>query len=139
MSLITSKLFTIETDATAIWVAQVPRRLNAPQFEVQVCLLNRGKSKAVTLEPQGTLYSVTVQAYRPLALFVMDNWVPYALGLVDLSEGLRVLAMLSGRQPGDWCIGEPVCLTTEVLRRNTKGTPVLTFKFCPAPMALAAH
>jgi len=42
--LITSKLFTIEPDATAIWVALVPRRLNAPQFEVRVCLPQRGKS-----------------------------------------------------------------------------------------------
>ena len=33
MYLITSKLFTIEPDAAAIWVALVPRCLNAPQIE----------------------------------------------------------------------------------------------------------
>ena len=44
MCLITSRLFTIEPDVAAIWVASVPRRLNAPQFEVRVCLPLRGKS-----------------------------------------------------------------------------------------------
>ena len=33
MFLITSKSFTIELDATAIWVALVPRHLNVPQIE----------------------------------------------------------------------------------------------------------
>ena len=33
MFLITSKSFTIELDATAIWVALVPRYLNVPQIE----------------------------------------------------------------------------------------------------------
>ena len=32
MYLITLKPFTIERGAIAIWVASVPRRLNAPQF-----------------------------------------------------------------------------------------------------------
>lgn len=86
----------------------------------------------VRLGPQGTLYSYTVQTYRPPALFVMDNWAPYALGLVDLPEGLRVLAMLTGRAPGDWRIGEPVQLTTEALHRNAQGVDVLTYKFRPA-------
>ena len=40
-----------------------------------------------------------MQAYRPPALFAMDNWAPYALGLVELPEGLRVMAMLTGRAP----------------------------------------
>ena len=44
MCLTTSKVSTIEPDATAIWETLVPRRLNAPQFEVRDCLPHRGKS-----------------------------------------------------------------------------------------------
>ncbi len=45
MCLTTSKVSTIEPDATAIWEALVPRSLNAPQFEVRDCLPHRGKSR----------------------------------------------------------------------------------------------
>ncbi len=89
----------------------------------------------IRLGPLGTLYSVTVQTYQPPPLFAMDDWAPYALGLVELPEGLRVLAMLTGRAPQDWRIGEPVTLTTEALRRDAQGQAVLTYKFRPASAA----
>ena len=79
----------------------------------------------VRLGPVGTLYSVTVQAYRPPPLFAMDDWAPYALGLVELPEGLRLMAMLTGRAPHDWRIGEAVILTTEPLLRDGAGIAVL--------------
>jgi uncharacterized OB-fold protein len=85
----------------------------------------------ILLGPRGTLYSVTVQTYRPPALFVMDDWKPYALGLVDLPEGIRVMAMLCGRSPQDWRIGEAVALTTGALSRDTQGREVLTYQFQP--------
>lgn len=88
------------------------------------------------LGPQGTLYSFTVQAYRPPALFVMDAWAPYAIGLIELPEGLRVMAMLTGRAPADWRIGEAVTLTTGVLYRNEAGEDVLTYQFRPASPTL---
>lgn len=85
----------------------------------------------IALGPRGTLYSYTVQAYKPPPLFEMDDWAPYALGLVEFPEGLRVLAMLTGLAPPDWRIGMPVHLTTEPLRRDAQGQPVLTYKFRP--------
>ncbi len=91
------------------------------------------------LGPQGTLYSVTVQAYRPPPLFAMDDWAPYALGLVELPEGLRLMAMLTGRAPHDWRIGEAVILTTEPLLRDGAGIAVLTYKFRPAETAAATE
>jgi len=91
----------------------------------------------IQLGPQGTLYSFTVQAYRPPALFVMDNLAPYALGLVELPEGLRVMAMLTGRSPQDWRIGESVALTTEVLYRDSEGRDVLTYQFRPLALSTA--
>ena len=93
----------------------------------------------ILLGPQGTLYSFTVQAYRPPALFVLDDWAPYALGLVELPEGLRVMAMLTGRAPQDWRIGEPVALTTGVLHRDSEGRDVLTYQFRPVAAAISAE
>jgi uncharacterized OB-fold protein len=89
----------------------------------------------ILLGPQGTLYSFTVQAYRPPALFAMDAWAPYALGLVELPEGLRVMAMLTGRAPQDWRIGEAVALTTGSIYRNEEGHEVLTYQFRPLTAA----
>jgi uncharacterized OB-fold protein len=92
----------------------------------------------ILLGPEGSLYSVTVQAYRPPPLFVMDDWAPYALGLIDMPEGLRIMAMLTGRPPQDWRIGEPVALTTGVLSRDGEGREVLTYQFRPLAIAGAA-
>jgi uncharacterized protein len=40
------------------------------------------------LGPDGILYSYTVQVYRPPALFRMEPWQPYAIGMVELTQGL---------------------------------------------------
>ena len=47
----------------------------------------------------GTLYSYTVQRYQPPPIFALADWAPYALGLVDLGQGLRVLGMVRGVAP----------------------------------------
>jgi hypothetical protein len=93
----------------------------------------------ILLGPHGTLYSFTVQAYRPPALFVMDDWAPYALGLVELPEGLRVMAMLTGRAPQDWRIGEAVALTTGVLSQGSEGQAIVTYQFRPLAAATATE
>lgn len=79
---------------------------------------------------RGSLYSYTVQAYRPPPVFAMDDWAPYALGLVQLPEGLRVLAMLSG-PVDDLRIGMPLELVVESLRTDEAGREVLTYKYRP--------
>lgn len=84
------------------------------------------------LSRRGTLYSYTVQAYRPPPLFRMDDWSPYAIGLVDLPEGLRVMGMLGGCDPHDWRIGQAVALSTALLYRDDQGQDVLTYQFHPA-------
>lgn len=83
------------------------------------------------LPQQGVLYSVTVQRYRPPPLFRMDDWAPYALGLVDLGEGLRVMGMLIGFDPEALAIGLPVRLTTGMLYADEEGAPVFTYMFAP--------
>lgn len=80
-----------------------------------------------TLSPQGTLYSYTHQCYRPPALFRMDDWAPYAVGLVELPEGIRIMGMVSGPAPDPLSIGRPVRLSIEPLYRDEQGRDVTTY------------
>ena len=83
----------------------------------------------------GTLYSFTVQTYRPPALFRMDNWAPYAIGLVELPEGIRVMAMLTSCGNDEVHIGMQLELTVETLYRDEEGREVLTYMYMPSAAA----
>jgi hypothetical protein len=85
----------------------------------------------VVLPERGTLRSYTVQRYRPPPLFRMDDWAPYAIGLVDLGEGLQVMAMLTGIPLDALRIDMLLTLVVEPLYRDDDGVDVLTFKFAP--------
>lgn len=86
----------------------------------------------VPLSRRGTLHSYTVQGYRPPPLFKMDPWEPYAIGLVQLPEGMRVLGMMTGVALDQIAIDMPVELTAEALYRDEQGRDVMTYKFKPA-------
>lgn len=92
----------------------------------------------VLLGRRGRLYSYTVQAYRPPALFAMEPWAPYAIGLVELPEGLRVMGMLTGCEPADLRIDMPLQLVVEPLHREQSGRDVVTYKFAPLAAGDAA-
>lgn len=81
----------------------------------------------------GRLYSYTVQRYRPPAPFRMEPFEPYAIGLVDLPEGVRVLGMLTGCELSEIRIGMPVELTAQALYTDESGREVLTYKYTPSP------
>ena len=83
------------------------------------------------LPDRGTIVSFTVQRYRPPPLFRMDDWVPYAIALIDLGEGVEVMGMLSGVQLDAIRIGAAVKLVSESLFTDEDGRAVLTFKFAP--------
>jgi uncharacterized OB-fold protein len=85
----------------------------------------------VRLSREGTLYSYTVQHYQPPALFRMADWAPYAIGSVELPEGLRVMGMLTGCDPANLQIGMALELTVETLYRDAQGQAVQTYKFQP--------
>jgi uncharacterized OB-fold protein len=81
------------------------------------------------LPTRGVLVSYTVQRYQPPALFRIDDWQPYAIGLVDLGDGLEVMGMLSGFALDDIAIGTRVRLVAEPLFTDAERGPVLTYKF----------
>jgi uncharacterized OB-fold protein len=91
----------------------------------------------VRLGRRGLLYTWTVQSYRPPPLFRMDGWAPYAIGLVELPEGLRVMGMLGGLAHEDIRIGMALELAVAPLYRDESGRPVLTYQFRPAGAAAA--
>ncbi len=82
--------------------------------------------------PRGTLWSYTVQHYPPPPPAKYDEpYVPYALGLVDLAEGLRVLARISTATPDDLKVGAQVELVLETLYSDQDGNDVITWKVRP--------
>ncbi len=93
----------------------------------------------VLLSRKGILYSYTVQTYQPPALFRIDDWKPYAIGMVELPEGLRVIGMLTGIANADIHIGMAVEMVLEPLYRDEQGQAVLTYKFKPAAAAGGAR
>lgn len=89
--------------------------------EVERCLL----------PARGTLHSFTIQRYRPPPLFRVDDWSPYAIGVVDLGEGLQVMSMLSEVAHDEVRIGMRLRLVLEPLFADAERGPVLTYKFAP--------
>jgi uncharacterized OB-fold protein len=57
--------------------------------------------------------------------------VGYGVGQVDLPEGPRIQAVLSGAQ-GDFTIGMPMQLELEALRETPEGEQVVIHRFKPA-------
>jgi len=83
----------------------------------------------VVLGPRGTLYTWTY-VHVPLFDSLRAEVGGYGVGQVDLPEGPRVQAVLSGG-PGDFRIGMAMELELETLRRNEKGEDVVIFRFRP--------
>lgn len=80
--------------------------------------------------PSGTLWSYTIQYYPPPPPAKYDEpYVPYALGLIDLPEGLRVLARISTDTPENVVVGADVQLVIEKLHTAADGSDVITWKF----------
>ena len=61
----------------------------------------------------------------------MDDWAPYAIGLVDLGEGVEVMGMLTGIALDAIEIGTPVRLVVEPLYQDAARGHVFTYKFTP--------
>jgi uncharacterized OB-fold protein len=83
------------------------------------------------LGPKGVLFSYTVQHYPPPAPFRYDQpFQPYGVGLVELEQGLRVIALLK-LDPAALKIGMPLELVIDRLATDEKGRDVVTWKFAP--------
>jgi hypothetical protein len=84
----------------------------------------------VELSPRGTLWTYTVQYYKPPPPARLDEpFTPYGIGLVDLPEGIRIMGMISSDDPESLRIGHEMELVIETLYHDVDGSEVLTWKF----------
>jgi uncharacterized OB-fold protein len=108
---------------TACGEVQFPRRV--------VCARCLGEAlEDVLLGPEGTLYTWT-WLHMPLFGSLRAEAGGYGVGQVDLAEGPRVQAVLSGG-PDAFRIGMPMALELETLRTDREGRDVVLFRFRPA-------
>ncbi len=90
------------------------------------------KVEDATFGPRGKLWSCAIQNYPPpLPARYNEPYAPYAIGLVDLPEGLRVLGRISTDNPDGLQLGTDVELVLEELYRDEDGNEVITWKFRP--------
>lgn len=96
----------------------------------------------VELQTEGTLWSYTVQRFRPKTPFNGDGddrtFKPYGVGYVELPGELIVEARLVADDLTSLTIGEPMRITTEAYRTDEGGEPVLTYAFAPVREGAAA-
>jgi len=93
---------------------------------------SQSKMEDAGFGPRGMLWSCSVQNYPPPPPAKFDEpYVPYALGVVDLTEGLRVVGRMAVDDPDDVKVGVDVELVLEPLCREEDGTELITWMFRP--------
>jgi hypothetical protein len=126
-----------ETDDGPRLLGSRCRRCGTPYFpRGEAChspACDGGELEDATFGPRATLWSFAIQNYAPPPPARWDPpYVPYALGLVDLAEGLRVLARLEVDDPARLRAGLPLELVIAPLCRDPQRGELLTWKFRPA-------
>jgi uncharacterized OB-fold protein len=90
------------------------------------------KLEDASFGPRGTLWSCAIQNYPPPPPARFEEpYTPYALGMVDMPEGLRVLGRISTDDPESVRVGAEVELVLERLYLDENGDEVITWKFRP--------
>ena len=80
----------------------------------------------VPLSAKGQLYTYTIIGYPPPGLTA-----PYAIGYVDLPEGVRVFSILTEWDQRGLKVGMEVELVLDKFRDDKEGNEILTYKFRP--------
>lgn len=80
----------------------------------------------VPLSRRGKLYTCCVVRQAPPGLKV-----PYAMGITELPEGVRVTSLIATDHPEELKIGMGMELVIESFRQNDEGKEVLAYKFRP--------
>ena len=93
-----------------------------------------GDYDEVELSPQGTLWSYTIQRFRPKTPYngrgTDVDFQPYGVGYIELPGQLIVESRLVANDLNSLRIGQPMHITTEAYREDESG-PVLTYAFTP--------
>jgi uncharacterized protein len=81
----------------------------------------------VQLSSQGKLYTYCIAQVAPEGFTA-----PYVLGYVDIPEGPRIFAPITGIDPSSLRIGMDLELVIEPIRQDPEGHNILGYKFHPA-------
>lgn len=92
------------------------------------CPVTRTLVEDVELGPTGTLYSWTFLHVPRMGKVSFGDAGGYAVGQIDLPEGVRVQAPLVGSQ-ADWEIGNEMALTLFPVGEDDEGNELVTFRF----------
>jgi uncharacterized OB-fold protein len=88
---------------------------------------------AIELGPSGTLWSFTIQRFRPKPPYngrgTDDNFVPFAVGYVEFPHQLIIEGRIVVQDFRMLKIGLAMVVTTEAYRDDDQGNPVLTYAF----------
>jgi len=124
-----------------LWNAEEPPRLLGsqcnqcgevlfPKRDGRLCSYCQSDNlKEVVLSRRGKIYSNTVVMQRPPVYYLGE--VPYALGFVELPEGVRIETLFTGCNPDDLHIGMDVEVVIEKLNDDEQGNEVMAYKFRP--------
>lgn len=97
-----------------------------------VCLNCGGDQiESIELSSEGELWTYTIVRHKPPGEYLgPDPFVPFALGLVELSDGVRIMAPIEG-DPDSLEIGSLLRLRPWILKASD-GQAYRAFKFAPA-------
>lgn len=91
---------------------------------------NDSKIEDAWFGPSGTLWSVAVQDYPPPPPARFDKpYKPYAMGVVDLDDGLRVLGRLTNEDTASVAVGARVELVIDTLCHDEEGNEIVSWMF----------
>lgn len=80
----------------------------------------------IPLSREGKLYTYSIIRYPPPGLTA-----PYAIGYIDLPEGVRVFSILTDWDDGGLRVGMDLELVIDKFKEGEAGKPILTYKFRP--------
>jgi len=90
------------------------------------------KMEDASFGPKGKIWSVAMQDYPPPPPIKFDKpYKPYAMGVVDLPEGLRVLGRIATDDPKSVEVGMDGELIIDALAHDEDGNELVAWKFKP--------
>jgi len=99
--------------------------------EIGLCGYCQSKRlKEIRLSTKGRIYSYTVVMQRPPVYY--QGPVPYAIGFVELPDGVRVETLFTDCEFDDLKIGMEVEVVLRSLHQDEEGNDVVTYMFRPA-------
>jgi len=86
----------------------------------------------VDFGPSGVVWSYAIQNYQPPPPVVTtEPYAPYAMGVVDLDDGLRVMGRIDVEDPMAVEVGAAVELVVGAIGADEAGNEIVTWMFRP--------